>query len=209
MYLPGHFRVEDPALLHELMRQFSFATLVSVHEGLPFATPLPFVLDTRHNRLEAHMARANPQWSSLEANPEVLVIFQGDHGYISPTWYEKHPSVPTWNYVTVHAYGRARLVEEPEAVKALLHRLVQQYDRAWDMDALPQGYLEGMIRGIVAFEVEITRLEGKFKLSQNRSDAERRRVAQALSQSPDPAGQGIARRMLADLEERSASLRSE
>lgn len=202
MYLPGYFRVEDPTLLHELMQQFSFATLVSVHEGLPFATHLPFVLDAEHSRLEAHMARANPQWSSLEANPEVLVIFQGDHSYISPTWYEKHPSVPTWNYVTVHAYGKARLVEEPQAVKVLLRRLVQQYERAWDMDALPPSYLEGMIRGIVAFEIEVTRLEGKFKLSQNRSAADRRRVAEALSHSPDPAGRAIARRMAERLEER-------
>lgn len=107
--------------------------------------------------------------------------------------------MPTWNYVTVHAYGKARLVEEPQAVKALLRRLVQQHERVWDMDALPPSYLEGMARGIVAFEVEITRLEGKFKLSQNRPD--RRLVAEALSHSPNPAEQGIARRMLATLEE--------
>ncbi|RIH82063.1 Protease synthase and sporulation protein PAI 2 [Calidithermus terrae] len=202
MYLPGHFRVDDPGPLHELMRRFSFATLVSVHEGRPFATPLPFVLDAGRNRLEAHMARANPQWTTLEANPEVLVIFQGDHSYVSPSWYEKHPSVPTWNYVTVHAYGKARLVEEPEAVKAMLRGLVRQHEPAWDMDALPASYLEGMVKGVVAFEVEIARLEGKFKLSQNRSAADRRRVAEALAQSPDPAGQGIARRMAERLEER-------
>lgn len=199
MYLPQHYEVTDQAVLYDLMRRFSFATLVSVHEGLPFATHLPFVV--KEGLLSSHVARANPQWTSLEPNSEVLIIFQGDHSFISPTWYEKHPSVPTWNYMTVHAYGKPRIVEEPEAVKKLLHELVLQYEHEWDMRQLPPDYLHGMMKGIVAFEVEITRLEGKFKLSQNRSEADQRRVIAALSASENPTDRAVATEMQRNLEE--------
>lgn len=180
MYLPQHFAVTDPVVLFDLMRQFGFATLVSVHEGRPFATHIPFTVYPERNLLGSHIARANPQWTSFDQNQEVLVIFQGDHTYISPGWYEKHPSVPTWNYMTVHAYGKVQIVEESAAVKALLHDLVVQYEQQWKMEELPQDYLHGMMKGIVAFQIEITRLLGKFKLSQNRSRADRERVIAAL-----------------------------
>lgn len=204
MYVPEHFAVTDKAALFDLMRQFSFATLVSVHEGAPFATHMPFVVRPdlgQQGVLRSHIARRNPQWESFPANKEVLVMFQGDHSFISPTWYDKHPSVPTWNYMTVHAYGRPRMVEEPEAVKELLHELVLQYEREWDMMQLPESYLLGMIKGIVAFEIEITRLEGKFKLSQNRSHTDQQRVVEALSKSPYPSDQAIAERMRQNLGE--------
>lgn len=195
MYLPQHFAVTDPAVLFDLMQRFSFATLVSVHEGRPFATQLPFTVYPERNLLASHMARANPQWTSFDQNQEVLVIFQGDRSYISPSWYAKHPSVPTWNYMTVHAYGKVQIVEEPEAVKNLLHDLVVQYEQQWKMEELPQNYLHGMIKGIVAFQIEITRLLGKFKLSQNRSRADRERVIAALEQSPNPSDRAVARQM--------------
>ncbi|AWR87235.1 FMN-binding negative transcriptional regulator [Meiothermus taiwanensis] len=201
MYLPQHFAVTDPAVLFDLMQQFSFATLVSVHEGRPFATHIPFTVYPERNLLASHIARANPQWTSFDRNQEVLVIFQGDHSYISPTWYEKHPSVPTWNYMTVHAYGKVQIVEEPTAVKALLHDLVVQYERQWKMEELPPDYLHGMMKGIVAFQIEITKLEGKFKLSQNRSRADRERVIAALEQSPNLDDRAIARQMKKHLEQ--------
>ncbi|WP_337870885.1 FMN-binding negative transcriptional regulator [Meiothermus sp.] len=195
MYLPQHFAVSEPQVLFDLMRQFSFATLVSVHEGRPFATHIPFTVYPERNLLASHIARANPQWTSFDQNQEVLVIFQGDHSFISPTWYEKHPSVPTWNYMTVHAYGKVQIVEESAAVKALLHDLVVQYEQQWKMEELPQDYLHGMMKGIVAFQIEITRLLGKFKLSQNRSRADRERVIAALEQSPNPSDRAVARQM--------------
>ncbi|MCX8089207.1 MAG: FMN-binding negative transcriptional regulator [Meiothermus ruber] len=195
MYLPQHFAVTDPAVLFDLMQQFGFATLVSVHEGRPFATQIPFTLYPERNLLASHIARANPQWTSFDQNQEVLVIFQGDHTYISPSWYEKHPSVPTWNYMTVHVYGKVQIVEESAAVKALLRDLVVQYEQQWKMEELPQDYLHGMMKGIVAFQIEITRLLGKFKLSQNRSQADRERVIAALEQSTNPSDRAVARQM--------------
>lgn len=195
MYLPKHFEITDPNLLFDLMRQFSFATLVSVHQGVPFATHMPFVVNQEKNLLVSHIARANPQWTSFKDNQEVLVIFQGDHSFISPTWYDKHPSVPTWNYMTVHAYGKPTIVEDSEQVKNLLHELVLQYEKTWNMLELPETYLQGMIKGIVAFEIEISRLEGKFKLSQNRSEQDKQKVIEALSESTNISDNAIAKAM--------------
>lgn len=202
MYLPQHFTETEPRVLLNLMRHFSFATMISVHEGRPFASHLPFAVDPEGNLLTSHIARANPQWNSFAQNEEVLVIFQGDHSYISPTWYEKHPSVPTWNYMTVHAYGRVQIVEEPAVVKSLLHNLVVQYEQQWKMDELPEDYLYGMMKGIVAFQVEITRLEGKFKLSQNRSRTDQEQVIAALKQSRYPNDQAVAVQMQKNLEKK-------
>ncbi|WP_299433167.1 FMN-binding negative transcriptional regulator [uncultured Meiothermus sp.] len=201
MYLPQHFAVTEPRVLFDLMRQIGFATLVSVHEGRPFATQIPFTVYPERNMLASHLARANPQWTSFAQNEEILVIFQGDHGFISPTWYEKHPSVPTWNYMTVHAYGRVQIVEESAVVKTLLHDLVLQYEQQWKMEELREDYLHGMMRGIVAFQIEITRLEGKFKLSQNRSRADQERVVAALGQRQNPGDRAVAAQMQKNLDE--------
>ncbi len=195
MYLPKHFEITDKTLLFDLMQQFSFATLVSIHEGLPFATHMPFTTKPEQNKITSHIARANPQWSSFHENKEVLVIFQGDHSFISPSWYGKHPSVPTWNYMTVHAYGKVNIIEDPEAVKNLLHELVLQYEKTWDMLDLSEQYLQGMIKGIVAFEIELTKLEGKFKLSQNRSEIDRQNVVAELEKSPNAVDKAVAKAM--------------
>ena len=197
MYIPQFNAIHDPALLYDLMRQFSFATIVSVHEGQPFATHMPVLVEAE-GRLATHLARNNPQWTTF-ADQEILVIFQGDHSFISPAWYEKHPSVPTWNYMTVHAYGKVRMVEEPQAVKAMLHKLVGEYEQQWKMEDLPESYLNGMLKGLVAFEVEVTRLEGKFKLSQNRSEADQRRVVEALSHSEQATDRAVAAAMQKNL----------
>lgn len=202
MYIPSSFRVDDPAPLHELMRQYSFAILVTQHEGAPFATHLPFLLDAGrgpHGTLLAHMARANPQWRGFAGGQPALVIFQGPHSYISPSWYEPiAPSVPTWNYATVHAYGVPKVVEERDALQAMLGRLVDTheatFERPWRME-LPDDYLDKMTRAIVGFEIEITRLEGKFKLSQNRSENDQRRVAAELAQSEHALDMGVAELM--------------
>lgn len=191
MYIPKGFREDDILTLHTFMRTYSFATLVTQHEGEPFATHLPVLLDTGrgpHGTLLAHMARANPQWHDFNSAQEVLVIFQGPHAYISPSWYEVELSVPTWNYATVHTYGFPRLIEEREELYTLLKTLIQtheaQFEKPWPFQ-LPGDYMQKMMSGIVGFEIEITRLEGKFKLSQNRSATERENVIASLQESAD------------------------
>jgi transcriptional regulator len=203
MYIPKSFREEDPALLHDLMRRYNFAALVTQHEGTPFATHLPFMLDTErgpHGTLLAHMARANPQWQDFAAGGEALVIFQGAHTYISPAWYEVAPSVPTWNYAVIHAYGVPQVIEHRERLYSMLESLVDTHEAArtppWRME-LPDDYLDRMLRAIVGFEIQITRLEGKLKLSQNRPEVDRRRVVAELAESEDTLSLEVAEMMRA------------
>ncbi len=204
MYIPPSTRVTDRTVLHELMERFSFGTLVTARDGCPNATHLPFLVSPggEHGRLVAHLARANEQWRDFSSGREVLAIFQGDHTYISPAWYEDHPSVPTWNYMAVHAYGVPRVLDDAVLVRQYLESLVAlheaPFDDPWRMD-LPAEYLSGMVRGIVAFEIPISRLEGKFKLSQNRSVRDQRRVVDALSRSSDSRAQGVRAKMEAGL----------
>jgi transcriptional regulator len=198
VYIPKWFRETDQAALHDLMRANSFATLISQHDGAPYASHVPMLLQADagpHGTLVGHMARANPQWRDFATLAEVLVLFQGPHTYVSPSWYEAALSVPTWNYAVVHAYGTPHLIEERDACYALLRRLVQTYEagfeRPWPF-ALPEEYVHGMMQGIVCFTIGITRLEGKFKLSQNRPMADRQRVVEALQASGDPEGGAVA-----------------
>jgi transcriptional regulator len=201
MYIPKAFREDDISTLHTFMEAYSFATLVTQHEGIPFATHLPFLLDPERGPngiLLAHMARANPQWHDFASAQEVLVIFQGPHTYISPSWYEVELSVPTWNYAVVHAYGLPHLIEDGEELYKLLKTLIQtheaNFEKPWPFQ-LPDDYLQKMMRGIVGFEIEITRLEGKFKLSQNRTESERENVIAALQESPDTLSRNVAELM--------------
>src|SRR5947207_1838899 len=155
MYIPKAFREDDINTLHKLMREYSFATLITQHEGAPFATHLPFILDARHGpngTLLAHMARANLQWHDFVDEQEVLVIFQGPHAYISPSWYEVELSVPTWNYAVAHAYGIPRVIEDKTALYTLLQELVQtheaHFEKPWQFQ-LPDDYVQKMMQGIV------------------------------------------------------------
>jgi len=197
MYMPELYREEDLPTLHALMRDYSFATLVTQHEGTPFATHLPLILEADegpYGTLFGHMARANPQWRDFAASQEVLVIFQGPHTYVSPSWYETALSVPTWNYAVVHAYGTARLITDYDACYALLDTLVRTHEapfaRPWRFQ-LPEDYVRKMVQGIVGFAIRITRLEGKCKLSQNRSRTDQHNVATTLQQSTDPLSQEV------------------
>jgi transcriptional regulator len=188
------------------MEAHSFATLVTRGERGLTASHLPFLLDREagaHGTLLAHMARANDQWREFGDGAEALVIFQGEHGYISPAWYEVHPSVPTWNYAAAHAYGTPRVINDEADVRRVLERLVRAHesDRAepWVMD-LPEDYYAGMVRGIVAFEIPISRLEGKFKLSQNRPTVDQQHVLEHLTSSVDPDQQALGNLMARTLE---------
>lgn len=190
MYIPQHFREDDLTVLHTLMRDYSFATLVSVQEdGVPIATHLPFIFEPEpapYGTLAAHFALGNPQWRTFATGREVLVIFQGPHAYISPSWYEAELSVPTWNYATVHAYGCPRIIEDHAEFLQQLQQLIAvneaQFEKPWQYQ-LPADYLERMIKGTVGFSMKITRLEGKFKMSQNRPVQDQRQVIEALRSS--------------------------
>ncbi len=200
MYIPKHFEITDPAWCHALMRAQSFAAMITADDaGVPFATHLPMLVDEARGRLgtlRGHVARANPHWRYLAAGRPTLVIFAGAHAYVSPSWYATHPSVPTWNYVAVHATGTGALVEDPAQVTSLLADLVRTYESAgptvWSMEGLAADYLAGMQRGIVAFEIPIERLEGKAKLSQNRDAVDQTRTREALAASDDPLARAVA-----------------
>lgn len=189
MYIPEHFAETDLPTLHEFMRQHSFASLVTQHDGAPFASHLPLLLDSSigtHGALLGHMARNNAQWQHFAAGAEILLMFQGPHAYVSPTWYEPNPlAVPTWNFTVVHAYGKARILSEAELVETL-HQLVDENEKAfpqpWQLQ-ISQAMRERALEAIVGFEIRLNRIEGKFKLSQNRSVQDRRNIIDQLAQS--------------------------
>ncbi|MCF8468975.1 MAG: FMN-binding negative transcriptional regulator [Sneathiella sp.] len=176
MYVPPHFSVPGTETLIRLLPDASFATMVSTGDDcIPLATHLPFSYDESRGEfgtLIAHMARANPHGQILEKG-EALVIFQGPHSYISPSYYATDINVPTWNYVAVHAYGTPKIIENMEEVRALLNRLTfeneRQLPKPWNPDQLDQKRLTGLMRGIIAFEIPISQIEGKAKLGQNKS----------------------------------------
>lgn len=174
MYSPDVFQIHDAGLLAAFMAQHSFATLVSSDGNSLQATHIPVILQQGrgiHGTLISHLARANPQWQHFQEGREVLTIFQGPHAYISPAWYVTSPAVPTWNYTAVHAYGVPRVVEDHERLAQMLSDLIEANESGrkgrWSGE-LPVEFRDRLMKGIVGFEMEITRIEGKFKLSQNR-----------------------------------------
>jgi transcriptional regulator len=191
MYTPPAFREDDLQTIHALMRDNSFAILVTQQDGVPLATHLPFMLDTErgpYGTLIAHMARANTQWRAFADQQEALAIFQGPHAYVTPSWYDPGLNVPTWNYGAVHAYGVPRLINDEATLYAMLSRLTATHEAGFEQPWLFEigaDDFRGKLKGIVGFEMEITRLEGKMKLSQNRSPVEQERVAAALAESPN------------------------
>jgi len=205
MYRPRHFDIDDQETLFRFMREQSFALLVTAAGGAPFASHIPLLLDDSENgggeqaRLLGHLAKANGQWQAFDGEAGALAVFWGPHAYISPNWYETEKMVPTWNYVTVHAYGKPTLIEDPDRARDVLGRLTDTYEGEatgnWSMDSLPEDYVEKMLTGIVAFEMPIERLEGKFKLSQNRSAEDRKGAIKGLTDSGDGEALEIARLM--------------
>ena len=194
MYTPAHFKVEDVAEVHGLMRAHPFAILVTQGADGVTATHLPIVLKADQanplGRIECHVARPNPQWKSFSADVDALMIFQGPEAYIRPGWYpskaEHGKAVPTWNYVAVHAYGRLRVMNDKAWLLAHVGELSDQqeapYEQRWSMSDAPASYLDVMTRGIVGLTLDITRLEGKVKMSQNRDMADRTGVVQGLGE---------------------------
>lgn len=202
MYTPAHFAEPDLAACQALIRANSFGILISAGPDGIVATHLPFLIEPARGplgTLVAHMARANPQWQKLPEAGELLVVFPGIHAYISPAWYQSRLAVPTWNYEAVHAYGTARLIEPPDDVKAMLHRLVAENEAAagsgWSMDRLPADFVDKQVKGIIGFEIALTRLEGKRKLSQNRPAQDAEGAIAGLLGTGDPANMAVAEAM--------------
>ncbi len=186
MYNPPAFRVEDRRKLVQFMRRNAFATLVCDGDAGLHVSHVPLLVDEGEGSrltLVGHEARANGQLEALEGARQVLAIFHGPHAYVSPTWYEKHPAVPTWNYTVVHAHGRARRIGD-EALADALARLSHRYEDGrpapWRMESLDADFRARMMKAIGGFAIEVERLEGKFKLSQNRPASDARRVIEAL-----------------------------
>lgn len=200
MFIPNSFRVSDTDALHDLIAAHPFGILIGTFENAPYASHIPFLLERDtgpQGTLIAHVARNNPQAGLFDTAQEMLAIFQGPHGYISPRWYSPGNAVPTWNYAIVHAYGTPIPVTDRDRTRQHQERLVAAYEGAdgWRMDSQPEAYLDGMLEGITAFEMPIERLEGKFKLSQNRPAADRESVIAALSEGTSPWDRALAQMM--------------
>ncbi|MBT3659584.1 MAG: FMN-binding negative transcriptional regulator [Rhodospirillaceae bacterium] len=204
MYTPKHFNEDDPEILQGLMRNFSFALLVTARDGAPVGTHIPLHVesDGANGRLLGHVARANDHWRQFDGETEAMAVFQGPHAYISPNWYANDGLVPTWNYATVHAYGRPRFIEDAGETTDILWRLVSANESDatgnWSMDRLSKDAIAAQIKGIVAFEMTIDRLEGKFKMSQNRPAEDARGAANGVR----ALGGGEAEMVAAEMEAR-------
>jgi len=198
MYIPKINLLDDKQEAIAFMQRYSFATIVTVKDGIPTATHLPFVVSLRDDEiiLTSLFAKANPQADELlDGNP--LVIFTEPHAYISPKHYESEQSVPTWNYIAVHAYGRATLIENLEEKTQLLEQTIRFYENDYlkQWNSLSDDYKLKMMKGIVGFEIVVTGLQGKKKLSQNRSEIEKERIRNDLDKSDGSAAKAIAEYM--------------
>jgi transcriptional regulator len=184
MYIPELFRHRDRGELLSFASTHPFATVITTREGQPTVSHLPLLVDVERNRLRGHLARENPQCEHLAAGAGALVIFHGPHGYVSPSVYEEHPSVPTWNYVVVHARGASQLVDEAD-LRKILDDTVARFDHTgWRLEGGDE-FLRPRLAAIAGFEIAIEELEGKWKVSQNRSIAEQARVASWLANGDD------------------------
>jgi transcriptional regulator len=203
MYIPPHFREDRADVLHRMMEQHNFATLVTLGAGGLIANHIPLLLDRTagpFGTLRGHVSKANAQWRDSLPDVEALAIFQGPAAYISPSWYpskaETGRVVPTYNYIVVQAHGPMRTFQDPsllhEHVRALTMGQETAYAQPWKIEDAPAEFIQGMLKGIVGIEIPIARLEGKWKVSQNRTAAERAGAVKGLQASDDPECKAMA-----------------
>ena len=205
MYQPPHFVKTDIGVLHALIRAHPLGLLISADADGPLANPLPFLLDADvapHGRLRVHLARANPQWRQLADNPDlpVLVVFQGVDSYVTPSWYETKREtgkvVPTWNYAMVQVRGHARVIEDKDwlaqQVAALTASHEAEREQPWQVSDAPETYIASQLKGIVGLEIDIAEITGKWKVSQNRPEADRRGVAEGLADTDSASSDEMA-----------------
>jgi transcriptional regulator len=213
MYQPPAFREDRIEVQHQLIRSHPLGLLITAGPGGLLANPFPFLLDrdsSEKGTLRLHIARANPQWRELEAVEECLVVFQGPQAYVTPSWYatkrETGKVVPTWNYATVHAWGCPRVMNDDVWLRRQIEDLTRSREslRAapWRVDDAPADFVAAQMRGIVGVEIAVTRIEGKWKMSQNRPEADRTGVIAGFREAGG-AGEAIA----AIVEERGAKLK--
>ena len=169
MYIPKHFQINDEEIIYDFIEKYGFATLFSQHNGEPYATHLPLILNKVKVRYMVILHVRTNNGRMLE-NQQVLAVFQGPHCYISPSWYETTKAVPTWNYVSIHLYGKMEIVEDQKVIFDSLNDMVNKYespDSPYNLNDVEPRFIEGMSKGIVAFKIKITKIEAKAKLSQN------------------------------------------
>lgn len=202
MYIPPAFREDDRAALHAILRGARLMNFVTANARGLQATPLPLLLDGtegEHGTLYGHLARANPQWQTTPVG-EAMVIAMGPDAYVTPSWYvtknETGKVVPTWNYVSVHAYGPAEFFEDADRLLDIVARLTSKHEQSreapWAVSDAPATFIQSQLRGIVGIRMPITRIEGKRKMSQNRSAADRAGVAEGLAASHNPLDRQVA-----------------
>lgn len=200
MYIPENFKETNPERIWALIEGNPFGILITAPNGVPFVSHLPFIFDrtaASKGKLFGHMARANPQWQHFSSDDEVLAVFQGPHAYVSPSWYSS-PGVPTWNYAVAHLRGKPRLIESESELEALIERLTDVYE-----SQMPSPWKSNLIGDrrtkffslIVGFEIEITDVQAKFKLSQNRPPEDQQSVVEMLSQSNNHTQLSLAKLM--------------
>lgn len=204
MYIPKQFEVNDPKQIIEIIRKHSFGILFSQENGLSSASHLPFLIEESENSelyLLGHMAKSNNQWG--ESINDVLVVFQGPHTYISPTWYQEENTVPTWNYVAVHVYGELIVIDNKDELSDLIEKTVDYYESNFETPwrtNLETEYNDKLLNVIVGFKIKVKRFEGKWKLNQNHSVERRQKVIHALRMNCDENSKGIANLMEATLQ---------
>lgn len=203
MYAPAHFREERIPVLHEAIRRIGLANLVTLGpEGLT-ATAVPVLLDSEpgpNGALVGHVSRGNPQWRGVAPGAQALAILMGPDAYVSPSWYatkaETGKVVPTWNYVAVHAHGPIEFFDDPDRLLAVVERLTATHEAGkavpWSVEDAPREYIQGLLKGIVGFRMPIARLEGSWKMSQNRVPQDRVGVAEGLTREGDAADRAVA-----------------
>ena len=198
MYLPPHFQQNDLDQLCQIIENHGFGLLVSTVDGVPFASHIPMLLHREEIEGEAqlivygHVAKANPHWQHLAGNRSLL-IFQGPHAYVSPTWYE-NGGVPTWNYTAIHLYGEATIVDDKHKLSEIIIQLSEQHERSRAEPWIPD-FPDSMLNAIVGFSFLVDDIQGKYKLSQNKTKTDQQRVKQQLQSSPSPMGNEVGKLM--------------
>jgi transcriptional regulator len=203
MYIPPFNRVQDRQSINAFIHAHGFATLITGSDDKICASHLPVLLDEDANVLRSHMARANEQWKHFADGEEVLCIFPGPHAYISPSWYEMQHTVPTWNYAVVHVYGKPSMVDEAQLKKIVLDTTAKHEStmpKPWTIP-LSEKEMDGMLKAIVGFKIDIARVEAKFKLGQNRSDEDQEKMLRSLQAAPDEESRALAKFIRAQREQ--------
>lgn len=198
MYIPKQYLLKDEQKIRQFIKEYSFASFVSMHDGVPSATHLPLYLSADHQYLYGHFARANPQWKDIEGQ-QVLAIFSGPHSYISSSWYETKDSVPTWNYVAVHVNGSIEFLKDEEEIRLSLHHLIDKYETpnsTYDVNAVDSKYMNSLLKGIVPFKLHITSIEAVAKLSQGHSKERQGLVIEELLKRNNGFDAEIAKLMM-------------